>query len=157
LFNTTNWSLTQPFNIGISVVKYETTGGTASAFNSNPPNPLAPGQPLMQSIAQGTGGTIVGASASAGFSFGYTNANIASDLFGRVATTSAGAGLGLDVSGQLSEAPNGIFIATVSPPATSVGVGVSASIYPTDTSVQTLYTTEPQPSAAPTPELNPQK
>jgi RHS repeat-associated protein len=129
LFDASHWSLSNPTNVNFSVVSFATAGGTASAFNSNPPSTPAGGTGFSQSIAQAGGGVIVGAFATAGVSFGFTNANTAADLRGLATTYSAGAGLGLDASGQYSQSDGGIYVAAVSPPVMSVGVGASASVY----------------------------
>jgi RHS repeat-associated protein len=145
LVDTSKFSLSNPTNLSFSVVAFQTTGATASALNSNPlPSYSGPGGPQMsQTLAQSGSGVIIGASGNAGLSFGLTNANTASDLSGLAATYSAGAGLGLGASGQVSQSESGIFVATISPPITSIGAGASASGYGTNTSTQTWFSTAP--------------
>ena len=96
----------------------------------------------LEALSQGRGGVIAGAFAGAGASLGITNANHPEDLRGLAGTMSAGVGLGLEVSGQVSQSPNGTFVATISPPPASVGLGLSVSGYATKTKTYTLYNSE---------------
>lgn len=132
LLDTSQWSISRPLNVGVSVVTFNTVGATAGALGSNGPISSNPNDPI------GTlshGGAIVGAFAGAGFSGGITNANSASDLKGLSGTASADVGLGLGAGVQFSKSSSGIFTFSVSPPFAGVGEGLSASSYPTNTTI----------------------
>jgi len=132
LFNTSNWSLSNPTGLSISVVTFYTTGGTAGAGGKNGPVYSDPTNPVG-TLSQG--GVIVGGYAGAGISFGITNANTANDLANLSGTASANVGLGLGAGGQLSKSSSGTLTLSVSPPGFGVGEGVAASIYPTNTTI----------------------
>jgi hypothetical protein len=140
LFDTSQWSFSNPTNLGVSIVTFTTVGGTAGALGSGGPVSTDPNNP-MGTLTQG--GAIAGAYAGAGFSVGITNANTASDLRGLSGTLNANVGLGLGAGGQLSKSSSNIFMLSVSPPGFGVGEGIAASGYATTTEIKSnmVFTT----------------
>jgi hypothetical protein len=146
LINTSQWSLSNPFALNFSIVSYQSYGGTAALGLPTPPPGLTQEttNPLGIVADQGQYGIIAGAYAGQGFSVGFTNANTAADFAPNSATISANVGLlGFNFGGQYSTTSSGVWTTTVALPGLSYGQGVEASLYQTQTSVQTIATTEP--------------
>jgi len=142
LVDTSHWSWSNPLNINFSVVSYQSYGGTASA--GLPQVPQGPVSNPLAGIANQGGGVIAGAFAGGGISSGVTNANTAADFAPNSATLSANVGLlGTELGGQISKTASGTWTATANIPGLGTGAGVAASIYQTQSSVQTLFTTAP--------------
>ncbi|RWM12892.1 MAG: hypothetical protein EOR72_20465 [Mesorhizobium sp.] len=134
LIDTSRMSWSNPLDVSAAVVTYTTTGGVIGALGSNPPQM---GNGGLSSVCGG--GEIGGAYAGAGFSAGITNANSADDLSGLAGTLNANVGLGVNAGAQIARSNNGIWSASVTPPISSIGQGISASIYPTNTKVRTNW------------------
>jgi uncharacterized protein RhaS with RHS repeats len=100
LFDTSQLSLSNPTGLGISIVTFTTVGATAGALGSGGPVSANPNDPIG---TMSQGGTIVGAYAGAGISFGITSAKTANDLANLSGTASANVGLGIGAGGQLSK------------------------------------------------------
>jgi len=143
LVDTSHWNLSNPLNVNFSIVSYQSYGGTAAlGLPSVPPGTV--NYPLA-GIANDGGGVIAGAFAGGGVSAGITNANTAADFAPPSATMSANVGLlGTEFGGQISETAGGIWTATANIPGLGEGIGVGASIYQTQSSVQAIFTTAPK-------------
>ena len=143
LVDTSHLTWSNPLNINVSVVSYQSHGGIASI--GLPSVPQGSINAPLAGIASSGGGVIVGAFAGQGVSVGITNANTAADFAPPSATESANVGLlGTNLGGQISSTASGTVTITGSIPGLGSGAGIGASIYQTQSNVQTLFTTSPK-------------